>query len=250
MHQIAIISPKGGTGRTTVAANLGRLLAELTRVLLVDCDPQNALGLLFGMTVGEPAGLSTPELQHQALAATLRSLKAEVPFIPFGHPPLPALVAAETQARLDATWLEKRLKELAPQGFDHAVIDTTSHRGVWQAQAVGLATVLVVVLEACALSYATLPEVDALVAEAAKRPGFKGAIYVLNRLDGRRALSRDVRSAMAQAAGADFLDIALVDDEHVREAAALRTTCVQHAPHSQFTAAMRLLAGRVLELTR
>ena len=250
MHQIAILSPKGGIGRTTITANLGRLLAERSRVLLVDCDPKNALGLLFGMTVGEPAGLSTPELQHQALAATLRSIKADVPFIPFGHPPLASLAAVETQARLDATWLEKRLKELAPQGFDHAVLDTTAARGVWQSQALGLATVIIVVLEACALSYATLPEVDALVAEAAKRPGFKGVIYVLNRVDGRRALSRDVRSAMSQAAGADYLDIALVDDEHVREASALRTTCVQHAPHSQFSAAMRMLAARVLELTR
>ena len=130
------------------------------------------------------------------------------------------------------------------------MIDTPSPRSVWFHQALSLANVVVVTLEACALSYATLPELDELVEEAATRPGFKGVVYVLNRLDGRRALSRDVRAAMAQAVGDRFLDVALVDDEHVRESAGARTTCVQMAPHSQFATAMRALASRVLELSR
>lgn len=250
MNHIAIISAKGGTGRTTVAANLARLLAERARVLQIDADPQNALGLLSGMAVGEPNGLAAIGFEHAGLVAMLRAQRADLPFIPFGRVPPAQLVQLEAQVRLDPTWLDKRLRELSPSGVDHAVIDTPSPRSVWFHQALSLANVVVVTLEACPLSYATLPELDELVEEAATRPGFKGVVYVLNRLDGRRALSRDVRAAMGQAVGDRFLDVALVDDEHVRESAGARTTCVQMAPHSQFATAMRALASRVLELSR
>lgn len=250
MNHIAIISAKGGTGRTTVAANLARLLAERARVLQIDTDPQNALGLLSGMAVGEPNGLATVGFEHSALVAMLRAQRADLPFIPFGRVPASALAQLESQVRLDPTWLDKRLRDLSPSGFDHAVFDTPSPRSVWCHQALSLANVVVVTLEACALSYATLPELDELLEETARRPGFKGVVYVLNRVDGRRSLSRDVRSAMTQAIGERFLDVALVDDEHVRESAGARTTCVQMAPHSQFATAMRALTSRVLELSK
>jgi len=250
MNHIAIISAKGGTGRTTLAANLGRLLSERARVVVVDVDPQNSLGLLFGMAVGEPNGISSPEFRHQGLIAMLRAQRADLPYVPFGRQSGSALAAIESQARLDPTWLDKRIRELSPSGFDYAVIDTPAQRGVWQHQAIALANVIIVVLEACALSYATLPDLDEALEEAAKRPGFKGILFLLNRVDARRSLSRDIRAALSQAVGDRFLDVALVDDEHVRESAAARTTCVQMAPHSQFATAMRGVASRVLEMTR
>lgn len=250
MNHIAIISGKGGTGRTTIAANLARLLAERARVLMVDTDPQNALGLLSGMAVGEPNGLSTADFRHQQLVSMLRAQKADVPYIPFGRQSASALAALESHARVDPTWLDKRVRELSPASFDYAVYDTPAQRSVWFQQALALANVAVVVLEACALSYATLPDIDEALEEAARRPSFKGALFVLNRVDARRALSRDVRAAVAQSIGDRFLDVALVDDEHVRESAAARTTCVQMAPHAQFSTAMRTLASRVMELAK
>jgi chromosome partitioning protein len=250
MHRIAIISAKGGTGRTTVAANLARQLAERARVVAVDADPQNALGLLFGMPVGEPNGLSSADFHQSALMQMLRAQQAELPFIPFGRPSHAALAALESHTRLDPTWLDKRIRELSPPGVEYLVVDTPMPRSVWFQQAVSLATVLVVTLEACALSYATLPEVDEAIEEATRRPDFKGVFYLLNRVDGRRVLSRDVQAAMTNAVGERLLDVSLIDDEHVREASAARTTCVQLAPHSQFTTAMRTVAGHVLELTR
>ncbi len=250
MHHIAIISAKGGTGRTTVAANLGRQLADRSRVLLVDTDPQNALGLLNGMPVGEPNGLSSPDFRHQALVAMLRAQRADLPFIPFGRQSASTLSNVEHQARLDPTWLDKRIRELSPSGFDYAVLDTPAQRGVWFQQAMSIATVAIVVLEACALSYATLPDIEEALDEASKRPNFKGALFVLNRVDSRRSLSRDIRAALVNAVGDRLLDTALVDDEHVRESAAGRTTCVQMSPHAQFSTGIRAIASRIMEMTR
>lgn len=250
MHHVVILSPKGGTGKTTLAANLGRLLAERYRVMMVDADPQNSLGLLFGMPVGEANGLGQVDFGHQSLVSMLRAQKAEVPYIPFGRPAVSAFSHLENQARLDPTWLEKRLRELCPGGYDVAVIDTPAGRSIFTTQALSLATAAVVVLEACALSYASLPEVELLLEDAHKRSSFRGASFVLNRLDARRALSRDVRSALVQSVGDQFIDVPLVDDEHVREATATRATCVAMSPHAQFSAGVRQLANHLIELIR
>ena len=54
---ISIANQKGGVGKTTTTANLGVLLAEEERTLLIDCDPQGHLSAAFGIRV-EPGALS------------------------------------------------------------------------------------------------------------------------------------------------------------------------------------------------
>jgi chromosome partitioning protein len=48
---ISIANQKGGVGKTTTAANLGVVLGEHERTLLVDCDPQAHLSAAFGIRV-------------------------------------------------------------------------------------------------------------------------------------------------------------------------------------------------------
>ena len=57
MTVIAVISPKGGVGKTTVSANLAvSLAAKGHPVRLVDMDPQNALRLHLGADPSDENG--------------------------------------------------------------------------------------------------------------------------------------------------------------------------------------------------
>jgi chromosome partitioning related protein ParA len=56
---VTICSTKGGVGKTTLAANLGGLLADLgQRVLLIDADIQPTLSSYFAITARAPSGLT------------------------------------------------------------------------------------------------------------------------------------------------------------------------------------------------
>src|SRR6478752_9645624 len=47
--RLAVVSSKGGVGKTTTAANIAVALARSGRVLAVDVDPQESLGRAFGV---------------------------------------------------------------------------------------------------------------------------------------------------------------------------------------------------------
>lgn len=57
MPLICFASPTGGTGRTTLAANVARELSRAgARVIALDLDPQNALGFHFGLDLRDAFG--------------------------------------------------------------------------------------------------------------------------------------------------------------------------------------------------
>lgn len=59
MIRYAVISTKGGVGKTTLTANLGALLADLgLRVLLIDADVQPSLSKYFPLRTQAPKGLT------------------------------------------------------------------------------------------------------------------------------------------------------------------------------------------------
>lgn len=65
MPLICVCSPKGGVGKTTVAANLSYALARSgIKVLAIDFDVQNALRLHFGVPLSDGRGYVAKSMEN------------------------------------------------------------------------------------------------------------------------------------------------------------------------------------------
>lgn len=252
MKIIAVISLKGGVGRTTVAAGLARVIAERARAVAVDLDPQNALGLHLGMAVGEPRGIVDPSFDGRGLIELLRGQQPEVPYVPFGRCDVRVRVELEAALATTPTWLGARLTALCPPGTEYVVLDTPAGHGPWLDQALAHAHLILTVTTADAASYALLADSEGLLEAVAQEraPTPPTAAFLINRLDPRRELGRDLRGALANALGDRLLPTALLEDEAVREAVAERQTAVQFAPHSQYSVGLREVAAWALKALR
>ena len=55
---VGIVGTKGGTGKTSTAANLAGLLADMAyRVLLIDADPHASLSKYYALSYTAPCGI-------------------------------------------------------------------------------------------------------------------------------------------------------------------------------------------------
>lgn len=65
MPLICFASPKGGVGKTTLAANVASQLARAGKqVMALDLAPQNTLRLHFGVALRDNGGFTKRLLQH------------------------------------------------------------------------------------------------------------------------------------------------------------------------------------------
>ena len=85
MPLVAFVSPKGGVGKTTLAANVAALFAARGRdVLALDLDPQNALRLHLGRSLREEDGFLSGLSRGAAWHTAMRPTPHGVSLLPFG----------------------------------------------------------------------------------------------------------------------------------------------------------------------
>lgn len=142
MMRITVVSTKGGVGKTTVAANLGGLLADMGyRVLLVDADVQPTLSSYYPILTEAPRGifelLVCGDTQGVVSSTAIGNLDLIVSNDPIGQLPNLLLHAPDGRTRL------KHLLERFHPAYDLAVIDTQGSLSALQDAAVLAADVLI-----------------------------------------------------------------------------------------------------------
>lgn len=157
--RIAVVSQKGGVGKTTVCLHLGVAFAESKRTaLVVDLDPQGAIGLSLGREETEWAGLADCLMGEVELRdAVIQTKLATLSLLPRGR--LSPIDGCEFEAALEVPGVLAPVIEQAEQGFDYTLIDTPSGIGRITRAALAISDFVLVPFQAEPLSIRSLAQI-------------------------------------------------------------------------------------------
>ena len=260
MKVVAIVSAKGGVGKTTVTANLATALAYAGHPLLgIDLDPQNALKYHFGFDPNDVNGVSRATLAGADWRlSALNSGERGVVLLPYG------LVNEDDRRRFehmldaDPDWLARNLDAVQLPQDALVLLDTPPGPSVYLQQALRIADLVLVVTLPDAASYATLPMMENLVRSYCDgRKDFLGHFHIINQVDTTRQLAADVAQVIRHRYSGRVLGN-IHRDQSVAEALACDKSVIDYARDSQATedflaaaqAVTQILAGKAPRAAR
>ncbi len=251
MKVIAIVSAKGGVGKTTVTATLSTALRYRGHtVVTCDLDPQNALRLHLGLGPHGIEGISRATLAGQPWREVCHQTPSGVVIMPYGGVNEDDRRGFENHLDANPGWLKDQLNSL-PLGDDALVLlDTPPGPSVYMRQALTAANVVVVVTLPDAASYATLPIMHALVRSYCQpRSDFAGVAYVINQVDNSRQLAKDVVHVMHAEFGERVIGM-VHQDPAVSESLAYDQSVLDYDKQCQATRDFLDCVDRLVDMVR
>ncbi|WP_376090934.1 cellulose synthase operon protein YhjQ/BcsQ [Roseomonas sp. CCTCC AB2023176] len=248
MSLICFASPKGGVGKTTLAANVADGLQRLGhRVLAIDLDPQNALRLHFGVSLMDRTGLMAELTAKPDWHDHLRQTESGVQLIAHGALDLRGALSLAASLDADADLLAGPVRQMLSDPGLVVVADLPP--GPSQALAIlaPMATMVIGILQAEAISAALVPEIESgrFLGTGTMAALLAGRLrVVLNSVDLNSRLSRASAEAVARHLGFRMLG-AISREETVAEALACQRLLLEHAPDSRAASDLREVARLV-----
>lgn len=248
MKTIAIVSAKGGVGKSSLSANLGvALLKTGYPVLLVDLDPQNALGMHLGAPQTSH-GIAQASLQNQNWSEAVISTESGAYLLPYGQVSETERMAFEELIAQNATWPVADLTRLSLKTDTIVIFDTPPGPSVYLQQVLKSVDLAVAVTLSDMASYATLPIMERLLSEYGRsRPEFLGAYYIVNQTDSNRPLLRDVNQVLKSSLQQRLIG-QVHQDQAVRDALAQQQDILAFSPYSQAAHDIQACASGIAKL--
>lgn len=249
MPLVVVSSPKGGAGKTTLTANLAVAMRQRGwRVTALDFDSQNALRFHLAPEAGARDGLARATFEGRAWRDLATATRSGVQLIPYG--PSTSAERLHLDEVLTAARLKAECAALEGAGRDLVLVDTAPGDGLLQERLDQIADVGLAVFLTDGGSIALLPNYREGAFLRAPALGEHPRYGVLNQVDKRRRLSRDIADFVTERAGGRFLDLVRYD-EAVAEAAASGLTAVETESEDVGAVAdVRRLAARLEQLVR
>lgn len=223
MPLIAFTSPKGGVGKTTVAAHVAALLAQRGhKVIAIDLDPQSALRVHLGVSMREERSFLGRIDARPAWREALVETESGVRVLPFGTvDPLRALELAQVLTTEPQLLADPVHEMLAVPGLI-VVLDSPPGPNAALAAVMAYLDLMIVLLLADAGSAALIPQIASnrflgrgtLASRMADR-----SVVVLNQVDGQEPLSNAVFDLARGALGTRLIG-AICRDQDLAEALA------------------------------
>jgi cellulose synthase operon protein YhjQ len=243
-HVIAVVSAKGGVGKSTLVSALATSLRQNGgQTLAIDLDPQNALQHHLG---AEPdvAGMGNASLNGENWKSLLLTGSGATSLLPYG-------AVSETERRTleryldnDRYWLARQLGNMDLGENDLVILDTPPGRTIYLEQALMVADQVLVVTTADAASYVTLDPMERLLAERMAQGQAPLCSYVINQFDGTRQFCRDMHEVIKRRLGSRLLGV-VAFDHAVGEAMAYGQNPMIDAASSPACKDMLVLSGKL-----
>lgn len=235
MFVTAFTSAQGGVGKTSVAANLGAILAARgLPVLVMEWDPANRLAFFLGLPEPPEQGWIRPAAAGAAWPGTALENSDRVQFLPYGNVPGVERMPFEAMIASDASWLARQLRSLDLDADTHVLLDVLRGPSVYLDQALVAADLVIAILTpspAFALDIAVLEAAGRRTATADST--VSDMFFLLNQLDTTRRLQRDVLVILRADLEQQLLPYVVHRDDAFPEAIAANVSLADYAPDSQ-----------------
>jgi chromosome partitioning protein len=254
---IAVAIPKGGTGKTTTALNLGAAFAEQgKRVLLVDLDPQGSLTLALGIRVRP--GMPTV---YSSIVSYLRDYEQRLDQAIIQVRPNLDLAPSNTALNLaNGDLINARRREYVLQNlleplksiYDIIVIDTLPYLGILVENALVAAGEVLIPTQAQYLSSESVALIYQQIKDIRRsnlNPDLRVCGILLTQVQPDRLVDRHFREEIRQLFGqeAAVFQTEILADASVQKSQAMAPpqTVLEFAPVGDVANAYRALAREV-----
>ena len=128
---VAVVSQKGGVGKTTVAANLGGILADMNqRVLIIDADFQQSLSNFYQIVHRAPLGLREALMNANPESCISQTNIPDLHII-YSNDPKQDIITWLRQSSSHVHYFGAMLTHLQNL-YDYIIIDTQGAGGILQ----------------------------------------------------------------------------------------------------------------------
>jgi cellulose synthase operon protein YhjQ len=200
---IAVTSPKGGVGKTTLCAALAGVISDKGRVIAIDLDPQNALQYHLGVDQ-LTAGPADATLAGDRWSSSLRRA-AGTYVLPYEAIAADAPRILEQHLQTERHWLAQQLARMNLGADDVVILDVPGGNAAYLEQALDAADQVLVVLTPDAGSFMALDHMSDLF------DGHGDCVYVVNQFDASRTFCQDMLEVLKRRFGSQLIGVVPLD---------------------------------------
>ncbi|GAA3907224.1 MULTISPECIES: cellulose biosynthesis protein BcsQ [Gibbsiella] len=245
MPLVCVCSPKGGVGKTTIAANLAYSLARSgSKVLVIDFDVQNALRLHFGVPISDTRGFVANATEESDWSQFILKAGSNTFVLPYGDVTEDQRLAFEHHLAAEPLFLKRGLNAVLNYPGLVIIADFPPGPGPALKAVQAIADLHVVVMLADTASLSLLPHMEQHKLIGMPLNNKNGEYYVVNQIDTRRTLSRDVTQFFEQRLHEHLLGT-VHRDECVPEANASQQAIIDFNPVSASAFDIELISKKV-----
>lgn len=209
-HVVAVISMKGGVGKSTISAALIGALNLGGRTIGIDLDPQNVLQYHAGVDA-DIAGTKHIGLTGGDWNALLLDGVGGVQVLPYGTVSGNERRTLEHHFQEDRHWLARQLADMHLSAADTVIFDTPPGHTPYLAQVLDVADQVVVVITPDAGSFMVLDQVEHLFAERAGGLEQGDYSYIVNQFDPSRTFCLDMLEVLKRRLGKQLIGVVPLD---------------------------------------